>query len=649
MKGTSSHNLKKLKKQKRIASLNKIGFMLIERINSPKDIKNLKIEEIEKLSEEIREIIVDVVSKNGGHLSPSLGIVELVLALHYVFDMPKDKIIFDGGYQAYSHKLITGRKEYFHTLKIWNGLGGFLRREESEYDIIGAGHVGTSVSSALGIAEANKKLGRNGKIVAVIGDGAMTCGMAYEAMNHAGDMRSDLIVILNDNGMSISPNRGAIASYFSKIMAEPIFFRARESIKKFIREVLSQKGEDLIRIIRRGEASLISLMTPGIFFEALGFYYFGPVDGHNLKELIWILKKVKEWKGPVLVHVKTKKGKGYKPAEDDPEVFHRIPPFDKHTGKVLKKASRPSFSSVFGDFIVELAKRDKRVVGITAAMPLGTALDKLQANLPDRFYDVAIAEQHAVTFGAGLALAGMRPFVAIYSTFLQRAYDQILHDVAIQNAPVILCIDRAGIVGEDGATHHGVFDIAYLRPIPNMVLMSPADENDMRDMLLTALELGKPCAIRYPRSEVPDVPKTEPKIIEIGKAEVKKDGSDVVILAYGSLVYEALRAAEEAEKKYGCSVAVINSKFAKPLDTELICQYAQRTKRVITLEEARKDGGFGSAVIELLADKKIKADIIRMGTPDFFIDQGSRAELLSLIGLDKEGIKRSIERIISYG
>ncbi len=621
-------------------------IVIIEKINSPRDLKLLTLEELERLSQEIREIIIDVVSKNGGHLSPSLGIVELILALHYVFDMPKDKIIFDGGYQAYAHKLITGRKEYFHTLKIWNGLGGFLRREESEYDIIAAGHVGTSVSSVLGISEASKKLGENGKTIAVIGDGAMTCGMAYEAMNHAGEMKSDLIVILNDNGMSISPNRGAIASYFSKIMAEPIFFRARESIKKIIRETLSQKGEDIIRVIRRAEASFISLLTPGILFESLGFYYFGPVDGHNIRELIWILRKVKEWKGPVLVHVKTKKGKGYKPAEDDPEFFHRIAPFEKSTGKVIKKSTNPSFSAVFGDFIVDLAKKDKRVVGITAAMPLGTGLDKLHKEIPDRFYDVAIAEQHAVTFATGLALGGMRPFVAIYSTFLQRAYDQILHDMAIQNAPVCLCIDRAGIVGEDGATHHGVFDIAYLRPIPNIVLMSPADENDLRDMLLTSLNLGKPCAIRYPRSETFGFPRREPRVIEIGRSEVKKDGSDLTILAYGSLLYEASKAVEEAEKEYKCSIALINAKFAKPLDTEIICQYAQRTKRIITIEEARKDGGFGSAVLELLADKKIKADVIRLGTPDFFVEQGSRTELLSLLGLDKDGIKRAIERIL---
>lgn len=620
--------------------------MLLDRINSPQDLKNLTIEQLERLAFEIREIILDVVSRNGGHLSSSLGIVELILALHYVFDAPRDRIVFDGGYQAYSHKLITGRREYFHTLKLWNGLGGFLRREESEYDAVGAGHVGTSVSFALGIAEARRKLGDRGRTIAVIGDGAMTCGMAYEAMNHAGEMRSDLIVILNDNGMSISPNRGAIASYFSKLMAEPMMYRAREIVKKFIRETMSQRGEDIIRIIRKGEVSLISLLTPGILFEALGFYYFGPTDGNNVKELVEILKKVKEWKGPVLLHVKTKKGKGYKPAENDPELFHRIPPFDKKTGKVVKRSTNPSFSTVFGEYLVELARADRRVVGITAAMPIGTGLDILRKELPERFYDVAIAEQHAVTFGAGLALEGLRPYVAIYSTFLQRAYDQIVHDVAIQSIPVILCIDRGGIVGEDGATHHGVFDIAYLRSIPNIVLMSPADENDLRDMMLTALHMSKPCAIRYPRSDTFGLPRREPRVLEIGKAEVRKDGTDLVILAYGSLLYEAMRAVEEAERKYGCSIAVVNAKFAKPVDTDVICHYAQKTKKIITVEEARRDGGFGSAVLELLSDKKIKADVIRIGTPDFFIEQGSREELLSLLGLDSAGIFRAIERLL---
>jgi 1-deoxy-D-xylulose-5-phosphate synthase len=619
---------------------------MLEKVNYPEDIKRLNIKDLEELAEEIRKKILEVVSKNGGHLSPSLGMVDLVLALHYVFDMPKDRIIFDGGYQAYSHKLITGRKEYFDTLKIFGGLGGFLRPDESPYDIFGAGHVGTSISAALGIREALKHKSEEGKVIAVIGDGAMTCGMAYEAMNHAGDLKSDLIVVLNDNGMSIAPNRGAIASYFSKIMAEPIFYRAREITKKLINETISEKSQDIIRIIRRIEESIISFFTPGILFEGLGFYYFGPVDGHNLKELTQIFQKVKSWKGPVLVHVKTKKGKGYKPAEDNPEFFHRVAPFDIETGKLKSKSKTPNFSSIFGDFLVELAKEDKRIVAITAAMALGTGLNKFQEHFPERFYDVGIAEQHAVTMAAGLAKEGMRPFVAIYSTFLQRAYDQIIHDVAIQNLPVILCIDRAGIVGEDGPTHHGVFDITYLRPIPNFVLMSPADENEFRDMILTACDLGRPCAIRYPRSNAFGLPQRSPRILKIGEADLKKDGKDLVIIAYGTLVYSALEAIEEAEKELGAKIALINARFAKPLDVNLICEYVDMTKKVITVEEARRDGGFGSAVLELLADKNIKVNLIRLGTPDEFVEQGSREELLRLIGLDKDGIKRAIYKIL---
>ncbi len=619
---------------------------MLEKINHPKDIKKLSYGELEFLAEEIRQKIIDVVSKNGGHLSPSLGIVELILAIHYVFDAPRDKIIFDGGYQAYSHKLITGRREFFETLKIWGGLGGFLRPDESEFDVFGAGHVGTSISAALGIAEALKQKNEDAKVIAVIGDGAMTCGMAYEALNHAGGIRSNLIVILNDNGMSIAPNRGAIATYFSRIMAEPIFYRAREVIKKFIKDIFLEKSEDIIRLIRRGEASLISLITPGILFEGLGFYYFGPVDGHNIRELIDILQKVKNWRGPVLVHVKTKKGKGYKPAEDDPETFHRTPPFIRETGEPAKKSKTPSFSEVFAEYLVELAKEDKRIVAITAAMPLGTALDRFEKEFPDRFYDVGISEQHAVTLAGGLAAEGMRPFAAIYSTFLQRAYDQIIHDVAIQNLPVVLCIDRAGLVGEDGPTHHGVFDIAYLRPIPNMVLMSPADENEMRDMILTALDLGRPCAIRYPRDRAFGLPFRPPQRLEVGKAQILKEGSDLVIFAYGTLAYTALSAAKEAEEELGCSIAVVNARFAKPLDTELICELAEKTQKVITVEEARKDGGFGSAILEILADKKIKVEAERLGVPDEFIEQGAREKLLELIGLDKNGIKRAIERLI---
>ena len=618
----------------------------IDDISSPEDIRRLSVKELEVLCQKIRSRIIEVVSKNGGHLAPALGSVELVVAVNYVFETPKDIFVFDIGYQGYTHKLITGRAKYFDTLKIWKGLGGFLRPDESEYDVFGAGHAGTSISAALGIAEALKHKGEKRHVVALIGDGAMTAGLVYEALNNAGELKSDLLIILNDNGMSISPNTGAIASYFSQIMAEPLFYKLREKVKGMIREIFTAKGEDVIRTIRRIEEAIFSLFTPGILFEALGFYYFGPIDGHNLEEIIKVLRKVKEWKGPRIVHAKTKKGKGYPPAEKDPVKFHRCPPFIIETGEPRKKETRKSYSEVFGEFLVELARKDERIVAITAAMPTGTGLDKFQKEFPERFYDVGIAEQHAVTFSAGLVKGGMRPFTAIYSTFLQRAYDQIIHDVALQDIPVILCIDRAGLVGEDGPTHHGVFDIAYLRPIPNFVLMSPKDENELKDMMLTALNLPHPCAIRYPRSRVKGEREREPKELEVGKAEILKDGSDVVIFAYGPTVQTALEVAQELEKEEGINTAVVNLRFAKPLDTELILELSSRTGKVVTIEEAVITGGVGSAICELLFEKKVKADVVRVGVPDAFIEQGARDKLLRLVGLDKDGIKRAVLKVM---
>lgn len=608
--------------------------MILERIEKPCDIKKFSIHELETLADEIRHKIIEVVSENGGHLAPSLGAVELIIALLYIFDVPPDKVIWDVGHQAYAYKLVTDRRDVFTTLRKLGGISGFLRKDESDFDFFTTGHAGTSLSAALGISQLAQS-----KTIAVIGDGAITSGMAYEAMNIAGELRSNIIVVLNDNGMSIAKNRGAIASYLTKKFASPAFWRLREGVKSFLKRAFPTSGEDMIRAIRRAEDSFMSFVTPGILFEGLGFRYFGPFDGHSIPQLIDIFSKLKRWEGPVFVHVKTKKGRGYPPAEKDPEKFHGVGPFFVETGKPKKKEKTPSFSRVFGEFLCELAEKDERIVAITAAMPAGTGLDVFAHRFPKRFYDVGIAEQHAVTFAAGLATEGLKPFVAIYSTFLQRSFDQIVHDVSLQRLHVVFCIDRGGIVGEDGATHHGLFDVAYLRIPPNMVLMAPSDENELKDMMLTALHLSSPCAIRYPKGNVFKLKERDPTKIPVGKAEIVRPGKDVLILGYGTVVKTCLEAAKRL-KKHRVDACVVNARFAKPIDEHLIKELGAKINKVVTIEEGTINGGFGSAVAEL----GLKP--LRLGVPDTFVEHGSREELLRIIGLDSDGITTSILRFL---
>lgn len=617
---------------------------ILESINSPRDLKRLRREELRKLAEEIREEIISVVSKNGGHLAPSLGVVELTLALHYVFDTPKDKIIWDVGHQAYAHKIITGRRSSFRTLRQWGGISGFPRRSESPYDVFDSGHSGSALPVALGMAEAGHLRGDGGRVVAVIGDGTLSTGVALEALNCAGAWGSDLIVILNDNEMSISRSVGALSSYLNRIMTGQWVTRLREDIKRLLQEIPG--GKPLFRFIKYTEETLKGIFTPGILFEELGFKYIGPLDGHNIDHLIDNLKNVKHLKGPVLLHVVTRKGKGYRPAEEDPTTFHGVSGFDREKGTISSNPlAPPTYTEVFGRALVELASEDERIVAITAAMPQGTGLVEFSKRFPDRFYDVGIAEQSAVSLAAGLALGGLRPVVAIYSTFLQRAYDQIIEDVCLQKAPVIFAIDRGGVVGEDGATHHGVFDLSYLRPIPNLVVMAPKDEGELRDMLYTALRTEGPSAIRYPRGRGAGANCEGFKALEIGRGEVLREGRELLIVALGSMVHPSLEAAELLERE-GIGTTVINARFIKPLDEELICSLAEDHRAILTVEENVKAGGFGSQVTEALRRKGIKRRVKVLGLPDEFIEHGPRGKLLELYGLSSRAIAEEGRRLL---
>jgi 1-deoxy-D-xylulose-5-phosphate synthase len=622
-----------------------LNFKILPKINSPDDLKSLSIRELEILADEIREFIIDTISKVGGHLGASLGVVELTLAVHYVFNAPRDKIIWDTGHQGYVHKIITGRRDVFHTIRQFKGISGFLKRSESIYDVFGAGHASTSISAALGIATARDFDGQDYKVVAIIGDGAMTAGLAYEAMNNAGMLRKNLIVILNDNNMSISPNVWAVSKYFTDLIASSHY----NKFKSFVWDLTGQldgMGDRLRKIVARIEGGVKAIITPGMLFEALGFRYFGPVNGHNITKLIKILSEIKNLNGPILLHVITQKGKGYKPAEEDAPKYHGVTPFDKITGKMYKsdKPQPPSYTKVFGEAIVQLAKRNKKIVGITAAMPEGTGLNILQKEIPERFFDVGIAEQHAVTFSAGLATEGYIPICAIYSTFLQRAFDQIIHDVALQNLHVVFAIDRAGLVGADGPTHHGAFDLSYLRLIPGMVIMAPKDESELRDMLYTATVYNKgPVAIRYPRGNGVGVPlKDDFDLIEIGKAEILKNGKDLAILAIGNMVYPSLKAAEKLSE-YGIDAMVVNMRFVKPLDEALLDQIFEKFDKVVTVEENTIKGGFGSAVVEYAISKGVKnVEFLIHGLPDEFIEHGTQAELHRMLKLDPDGIVEKI-------
>ncbi|MDZ7316717.1 MAG: 1-deoxy-D-xylulose-5-phosphate synthase [candidate division KSB1 bacterium] len=618
---------------------------LLEAVNSPKDIKNLTHEELRLLAQELREIIIETIAQNGGHLAPSLGVVELTLALHYVFDTPDDQIVWDVGHQCYAHKLLTGRKDRFHTIRCYKGISGFPKPAESEYDAFGVGHSSTAISAAFGMACARDLKNERFKVIAVVGDGALTGGLAYEGLNNAGASGKDFIVILNDNSMSISPNVGAISNYLTSIIANPVYNRIKSDVWELTGKMESM-GPVIRKIVRRLEESLKAFITPGVLFERLGFRYFGPVDGHDIGDMITLFQEIKNLKGPLLVHVITKKGKGYPPAEQNATVFHGLGKFDLATGEPLK-TNGPTYTQIFGQTIVELAEREPRLIAITAAMSLGSGLSAFSQKFPTRFFDVGIAEGHAVTFAAGLAKQGMRPFFAVYSSFLQRAFDMVIHDVALQNLPVVFCIDRGGLVGDDGPTHHGTFDLAYLRTVPDMVIMAPKDENELRHMLYTALSYESgPCAVRYPRGEGWGIPlDSDFTALPLGKAEILESGESIVLLALGSLVYPAWRAAQRFAQEFGKKLTVVNARFVKPLDGDLITDLAKTHRTVVTLEEGTLNGGFGSAVAELLADRGIEGvELIRLGIPDQFIEQGERHELLAALGLTEEGIYKTLLR-----
>ncbi|MBQ2905277.1 MAG: 1-deoxy-D-xylulose-5-phosphate synthase [Peptococcaceae bacterium] len=616
----------------------------LQQIKSPDDIRQLKIPELKVLAQEIREELIQVVSENGGHLAPNLGVVELTLALHMVFHTPEDKIIWDVGHQSYVHKLLTGRYEQFHTVRTLNGLSGFPKRSESVHDAFGAGHSSTSISAAVGFAKARDLRGDNNNVIAVIGDGAMTGGMAFEALENAGQMGSNLIVILNDNEMSIDPNVGAMAEYLSRARSNPAYTKSKEDVEELLKKIPGI-GDKMFKAADRLKDSLKYLLVPGVLFEEFGFKYYGPVNGHDLSALMAVLENVKGMDRPVLIHVETKKGKGYAPAEMNPDLFHGVSPFHIQTGELKKKAVLPSYTSVFGKTLAQLGAQDNRIVGITAAMGKGTGINVFQEQFPDRTIDVGIAEEHAVTMAAAMALDGYKPVVAIYSTFLQRAYDQVMHDVALQNAPVVFCLDRAGLVGDDGPTHHGIFDISYLRHIPNMVCMAPKDENELRHMLYSALSYDCPVAVRYPRGEGLGVPMDEAlQILPLGKAEVLQEGSRITLLALGSMVHIAQEAAARISEEAGITPTVINARFAKPLDAETILRYAAQDTLLVTLEEHAVTGGFGSAVLELFNQHGMDTrNVMTIGIADSFVQHGNTARLKEMQGLDTDSIVAKIK------
>ncbi|HEY6085427.1 MAG TPA: 1-deoxy-D-xylulose-5-phosphate synthase [Nitrospira sp.] len=619
---------------------------ILKTIHTPSDLKHLSPSKFPALCQELREQIIGVVSNVGGHLASNLGVIELTVALHYLLDTPKDKIVWDTSNQAYAHKLLTGRRERFHTLRQYGGLSGFCKREESVYDTFNAGHAGTGVSAAYGMVEAREQLGQKHKVVCVVGDGAMTAGMTLEGLHHAGGTGNDFLVILNDNQMSISKNVGAISSYLNRTFTGEFYLKMREETNQLLAKI-PHIGQDMQKLARRAEELAKGAILPGLLFEELGFRYAGPIDGHNFEHLLPTLENVLKMKGPVLLHVITKKGLGYEPAVQNPVWFHACPAFVRETGVPAKKAARPSYTQIAIDSLVKLAREDKRIVAITAAMCEGTGLTAFEKEFPNRLFDVGIAEQHAVTFAAGLAAQGMRPVVAMYATFLQRAYDQVVHDVATQNLPVTFCIDRGGLVAEDGTTHHGAFDLAYLRHMPNMVVMAPKDENELQHMLKTCLQYDGPASVRYPRGISLGVEMDKAaKNLPIGKGELLRDGHDVAIMAVGVPVWQAVKAAERLGQE-GISTAVVNARFVKPLDQELIAAVAKRVRYVVTVEEGCKMGGFGSAVLESLSDAGVTDVKTRvLGLPDWYIEQGPQDLLRERYGLTAEGIYNSVKELV---
>jgi 1-deoxy-D-xylulose-5-phosphate synthase len=619
---------------------------LLDSVEYPKDIRGLTLDELNQLAIEIREEVISVVSEVGGHFASTLGAVELTLALHYVFNTPEDRIVWDTGHQAYAHKLICGRRNRLATIRQFGGLSGFLSRDESEYDVFGAGHAGTSISASLGMVEAKTLESSSRKVVAVISDGGLSAGLTYEGLNQGGHLEKDLIVVLNDNAIFIDPRVGAVSSFLSKQFTTDLGVRLQKNLSTLLRTL--PKGENLFHLARKVKDSFLGLVTPGFLFESLGFQYVGPIDGHNIEEMITTLENVKKIQRPTLVHVLTTKGKGYPPAEKEPVKFHGVTPFHVLTGKPKKdKGPIPTYTDIFGESLIRLAKENPKVIGITAAMGSGTGIDKLSREIPKRSYDVGIAEQHAVTFAAGMATEGFIPVVAIYSTFLQRGYDQILHDVCLQNLHVVFALDRGGLVGADGPTHHGVFDFAYMRSIPNIAIMAPKDENELQHMLKTAIEYPGPISLRYPRGEGCGVKMdAEMKDLEIGRAELLKHGSDVVIAAVGQTVMPALRAAQDLVP-LGIDAAVVNARFVKPLDRGLFRDLLLRVPRLITVEDHTVVGGFGSALLEFLAEEGITGvEVRRLGVPDRFVTHGTQDELRKLCGFDKDAIAQSALQMI---
>ncbi len=621
--------------------------MILDSINRPSDLRNLPEGDLPALAEEIRETIVGTVSRTGGHLAPSMGVVELTIALHYAFDTPQDKIVWDVGHQAYAHKLLTGRRDRFATLRQYGGISGFPKREESDCDHFGVGHASTSISAALGMVTARDIKQEQHRVIAVIGDGSISAGLAFEGLNQAGHLQKSLIVVLNDNEMSISQNVGALSAYLNRMMTGNFYTRLRRETKQFLQGI-PRVGASMFQIAKKAEESIKGLVAPGLLFEELGFQYVGPIDGHRIDHLLETFRNIKDFTWPVLVHVITKKGKGCEFAECNPSQYHGVPPFDPETGKpAAKKQMVMSYTEVFGQTMLKLAEDNDRVVAITAAMSDGTGLEKFSTQYPDRFFDVGIAESHGVTFACGMAAEGLRPVAAIYSTFMQRAYDQVMHDLCLQKLPVTLALDRAGLVGEDGPTHHGVFDLAYLRHLPNMVVMAPKDENELQHMIKTAVDYDGPAAVRYPRGTGIGVPMDqELKDIELGKGEVLRDGGDLVIVAIGNMVKPSMDAAERLAAE-GISAALVNARFVKPLDEELILGLARRTGRIVTVEEHALQGGFGSAVLECLESSRVSGiKTFRIGLPDRFIEHGAQAILRQRYGLDAEGIYGAVKAFL---
>ena len=611
---------------------------LLERVNLPDDLRRLDEAELPKLADELRHFLIETVSQTGGHLAAGLGAVELTIALHYVFNTPEDRLLWDVGHQTYPHKILTGRRTRMATLRQKNGLSGFPRREESIYDTFGVGHASTSVSAALGMAVAAAREGSDRQVVAVIGDGALSGGMAYEALNNAGNMDANLLVILNDNDMSISPNVGAMSNYLTRILSGKVYTSMREGSKTVLSTI-----PPMWELAKRAEEHMKGMVMPSTLFEELGFNYYGPIDGHDLHTLLKTLRNLRGLSGPRFLHVVTRKGKGYEPAEGNPCGYHGVTPFDPSTGKMEKKPSGKSYTQVFGDWLCDMAEADPRLMAITPAMREGSGLVAFSERFPKRYFDVGIAEQHALTFAAGLACEGYRPVVAIYSTFLQRAYDQLIHDICLQNLPVLLAVDRGGLVGPDGPTHAGSFDLAYLRCLPNMTVMTPADENELRHMLSTAFQLKGPAAIRYPRATGTGVA-IDPELttLPVGKAEIRRTGRDIAILVFGTLLDTALTVGEEL------NATVVNMRFVKPLDRDCVLELARTHELLVTVEENAVQGGAGSAVNECLAAASLAPAQLNLGLPDRFVEQGERAELLAEVGLDVDGLRRAIVRLAPH-